>query len=281
MQAWFDSCARGAGRRSLRALAPLAMAAWLAPGAVALANATPTGQQIMQWVEDRDDGDDGVSDMEMILIDKRGGQRVRTLRMFTRDDGPDTRTLLFFMSPADVQDTGLLTYDYDDPDRDDDQWLYLPALKKSKRIAGGDKSGSFMGSDFTYADMTSRVLDRYRYSLMKETDVDGAAVWQIEAIPDEKEIDETGYTRSILFVRQDNHVVVRAVHWLEKKGRLKYFEASRLEQIDGIWVPKRLTMTTRKGQDTLHHTVINVSNVKFNQDLDEQMFTVRRLGKGL
>jgi hypothetical protein len=201
--------------------------------------------------------------------------------MYTRDDGPDTRNLLFFMSPPDVQDTGLLTYDYDDPDRDDDQWLYLPALKKSKRIAGGDKSGSFMGSDFTYADMTSRTLDRYRYTLMKETDVDGVAVWQIEAIPDEKEIDETGYTRSILFVRKDNHVVVRAVHWLEKGGRLKYFEASRLERIDGIWVPKRLTMTTRKGQDTLHHTVINVSNVKFNQDLDEQMFTVRRLGKGL
>ena len=65
---------------------------------------------------------------------------------------------MFFLSPADVKDTGFLTYDYDEEGRDDDQWLYLPALKKTKRIASGDKSGSFMGSDFTYADMTDRLI---------------------------------------------------------------------------------------------------------------------------
>ena len=74
-------------------------------------------------------------------------------------------------------DTGFLTYDYDDPVRDDDQWLYLPALKKTKRIATGDKSGSFMGSDFSYADLTSRELDRYDFRLMKQAEVNGVAVW--------------------------------------------------------------------------------------------------------
>ncbi len=103
----------------------------------------------MQAVDDRDDGDDGISDLEMTLIDKRGNKRVRKIRSFSKDFGEDDYQLMFFLSPADVKDTGFLTFDYDDDDRDDDQWLYLPALKKTKRIATGDKSGSFMGSDFS------------------------------------------------------------------------------------------------------------------------------------
>jgi len=276
----------GAGRPPRQPLASwlavaLAGAAVGLPALPATADPAPTGRQIMEWVDVRDDGDDGVADLEMVLIDRRGGERVRTLRRFERDFGADTHSLYFFMSPADVEDTGFLTYDYADPERDDDQWLYLPALKRSKRIAGGDKSGSFVGSDFTYADLSSRPLDRYRYTLMEETEVDGVPVWQVEAIPNDKEREETGYTRTIHFVRQDNHVVVRSVSWLEKGGRLKYYQAGDLREVDGIQVPHLLTMTTRKGDTTLHRTVIRVSDVGFDQGLDEEMFTVRRLEKGL
>ena len=184
-----------------------------------------TARQIMQFVDERDDGDHGSQDMEMILIDKRGNRRERTIRALARDVGEDEQSIMFFLAPADVKDTGFLTYDYDDPESGDDQWLYLPALKKTKRIASNDKSGSFMGSDFSYADMTDRDLDLYDYTLMQETEVNGAMVWQIEAIPnDEKEIDETGYTKSVLFVRQDNFVVVRAVYWVKKGKRLKYLD---------------------------------------------------------
>jgi hypothetical protein len=179
-------------------------------------------------------------------------------------------------------DTGFLTFDYDDPDRDEDQWLYLPALKKTKRIATGDKSGSFMGSDFSYADMTSRELDRYDFRLMKETDVGGVPVWQVEAIPrSEEEIDETGYTKSVYFVRKDNHVVIRAVHWVEKGGRLKYLDVRRLEQIDGIWVGTEVHMTTKKNKVIVHKTILEQQNVRFNQGLDGDLFSVRRLEKGL
>jgi hypothetical protein len=263
-------------RRALCTLLAFALALPLA----AMAE-TPTGRQIMEWVDDRDDGDDGVSDLEMILIDKRGNERVRNIRQFGKDKGEDTQAIMFFLSPADVRDTGFLTYDYDDPDKDDDQWLYLPALKKTKRIASGDKSGSFMGSDFTYSDMSSRVLDRYEYALMKETEVNGVPVWQVEAIPNAKEQKETGYTKSILFVRKDNHVVVRSLMWVKKGKRNKYMEVKELEQIDGIWVPTHLTMTTKKGKATLHRTELKVSNVKFGQGHDESMFSVRRLEKGL
>jgi hypothetical protein len=241
-----------------------------------------TGSEIMQRVKDRDDGDNRVSDMEMILIDKRGNERVRRMRNFGKDFADDDYGLLFFLSPADVKDTGFLTYDYDDDDADDDQWLYLPALKKTKRIAAGDKSGSFMGSDFNYSDMSSRSVDRYDYTIMKETEVDGHKVWQVESVPKTKEeIDETGYTKSVAFVRQDNFVVVRSVGWLKKGNRLRYMEVNELAEIDGIWVPLEMSMTTKKGKKTLHKTVLRTSNVKFNQEIDEADFTIRKLEKGL
>ncbi|MCE2390644.1 MAG: outer membrane lipoprotein-sorting protein [Proteobacteria bacterium] len=243
---------------------------------------SPSAREIMQRVEDRDDGDLQTSDLEMILIDKSGYQRVRQLRSFGRDVGEDKQSIMFFLSPADVEDTGFLTYDYDDPERDDDQWLYLPALKKPKRIASRDKSGSFMGSDFNYSDMTDRELERYDFELMGEVEIEGHPCWQIKSVPrTRKEIRETGYKQSVLFVRQDNDIVIRSVHWLQKGNRQRYFEVHKLELIDGIWVATEMTMTTRKAKRTLHRTVLRNHNVKFNQDLDEALFSVRRLEKGL
>ena len=250
--------------------------------AVTLAAEQLTGRKIMERVDERDDGDNITQDIEMILIDKRGNRRVRKIRAFGRDQGEDTHSILFFLSPADVKDTGFLTYDYDEDDKDDDQWLYLPALKKTKRIASGDKSGSFMGSDFTYADMTDRKLDRYDYKLLQEGEVEGVKVWIVEAIPNhEDEIEETGYTKTVAFVRQDNDVVIRSKHWVKKGKREKYFDVKKLEQIDGIWTPTEMHMTTKKGKNILHKTIIKSTNVHFNQDLSPDQFTVRQLEKGL
>jgi outer membrane lipoprotein-sorting protein len=250
-------------------------------GAGAPLAGAPSGRDIMERVDARDDGDFATQDMEMVLIDKRGSERVREIRAMRMDRGEDTYTIMFFLSPADVKNTGFLTYDYDDDEKDDDQWLYLPALSKTKRIASTDKSGSFMGSDFTYADMTERDLDRYDYTLLKEDEVGGHPVWVVEGIPNsEKEREETGYTKSVVFVRKDTDVVVRGVFWVKKGDRLKYLDVKTLEQIDGIWVPTEMHMTTKKGTATLHRTVITARNVKFNQDLDPDDFTVRRLEKG-
>jgi hypothetical protein len=269
--------------RTFRAAA-LALATCLAGGAAPgdEAAAPLTGREIMDLVDVRDDGDRAAQDMRMLLIDKNGSQRKRTIRTFRMDAGEDTHSIMFFLDPADVKDTGFLTYDYDDAERDDDQWLYLPALKKTKRIASGDKSGSFMGSDFTYADLTDRNLDRYDYELLKEDELNGEPVWIVQAIPNtEKEIDETGYTKQIVFVRQDNHVVVRSKSWVKKGGRNKYFDVKKLELIDGIWTPTEMHMITKKGKKTLHKTVIVADNVKYNQAMEPDQFSVRQLEKGL
>ena len=236
------------------------------PTASAQAADDPKARDIMTRVDERDDGDNQTSNLEMILIDKRGKKRIRELRSFNKDIGEDTHSMLFFLSPPDVEDTGFLTYDYDAAERDDDQWLYLPALKKTKRIASSDKSGSFMGSDFSYADMTDRPLENYEFRLVQEAEVNGHPVWVIESTPiDEEEIDETGYTKAIQFVRKDNDVVIRSKIWVKKGKRNKFMEVKELEQIDGIWIPTLMTMTTKNGKQTLHKTVLKTTNIKFNQ----------------
>jgi hypothetical protein len=263
---------------------------WLPPGMLLLAcaaagaaepAAAPSGREVMERVDARDDGDRLVQELGMQLVDRGGSTRTRRLRMWRRDVGEDVQTILFFLVPADVKDTGLLTHDYDDAGRDDDQWLYLPALKKTKRIATSDKSGSFMGSDFSYADLTKRDIDRYDYRLLGEAMRDGVPIWQVEGIPnDPAEIDETGYTKVRFDVRQDNAVVIGGVFWLRRGGRVKHYEVRRLEQIDGIWVATRMHMATRKGDVTLHETQLDFERVRFGQPMDDSRFSVRQLEKG-
>ena len=241
-----------------------------------------TGREIMEKVNARDEGDRSKGEMEMILIDKKGKKRIRKLKTFGGKKDKDTLSLMFFLSPADVKNTGFLTYDYNESGKDDDQWLYLPALRKTKRIAAGDKSGSFMGSDLNYSDMTTPDLDLYDYTLMKETEVRGNKVWQIKAVPKNKdEAEKSGYSKSVIFIRQDNYVMIRAVRWVHKKRRNKYLDVKKLEKIDGIWVSTEMHVTTKTGKKTLHKTVLKQNNIRFNQDdVNADLFTVRRLEKG-
>lgn len=251
------------------------------PASVAVAD-DAKAREIMQKVEDRDEGDNRTADMKMILVDKNGKQRIRMLKTFTKDKGKDTYRLMFFESPADVKDTAFLTYDYNDHEKDDDQWLYLPALRKTKRIATSDKSGSFMGSDLNYSDMTSRDLEDYDYFLKKEMDDRGHKVWLIEAVPRSKAvIDESGYTKSLLLIRQDNFFVVRAIQWVKGGGYLKYMDVKTLKQIDGIWVSSEMHVTKKRNKKTVHKTILKLNNVHFNQPLDYDQFSQRRMEKGL
>jgi hypothetical protein len=245
----------------------------------------PAARRIMEMVDARDDGDNQTADIKMILIDKKGNERIRKIASFSKDKGDDTLRLMFFLHPADVKDTAFLTVDYDDPNRDDDQWLYLPALSKTKRIASSDKSGSFMGSDLNYSDMTDRELEEYDYRFYekgREQTFDGIKTWAIWSHPRSKAVaEETGYAKELHFVRQDNYFVIRSILWIENSGDLKYMMVNRLEQISGIWVATEVQVTRKAGKKTVHKTILKMENVYFNQDLEESMFSVRRMEKGL
>ena len=236
---------------------------------------------IMEKVDARDDGQTLEQDMLMVLIDKSGKERTRDLKSYGKDMGEDEYRTMFFKSPADVKNTAFLTYDYDKSSKDDDQWLYLPALKKVKRIPSTDKSSSFMGSDFSYFDMTDRDLEDYDFKLIKETKVRGHDAWMIESTPrNQKVIDESGYEKTIAIVRKDNYIVVRAINFLTN-GKKKYLDLKKIHEENGVWLVDEMTMTTKKGTRTLHKTVLSFSNVTLNGSIDDGVFTTRRLEKGL
>ncbi len=262
-------------------LVALVLAFLPCPGARA-AGDDPRAREIMQKVHDRDDGDTAVVDQEMILKDKRGKERVRRIRTFEKDFGKDSHRIMFFQEPPDVKDTAFLTYDYDDGKRDDDQWLYLPALKKVKRIASSEKDASFMGSDFTYGDMTKQELSKYLYQLLGEKEIEGQKAWIIQVDPASPEVvEEFGYTKSVVCIRQDNYLMVEGEFWLEKGDKVKTFHAPDIRVIDGVWTAMEMRMETRQGDRVIHSTVFKTLDVKYNQPMEDEMFTTRRMEKGL
>ncbi|MCP3900097.1 MAG: outer membrane lipoprotein-sorting protein, partial [Desulfobacteraceae bacterium] len=215
-------------------------------------------------------------------VDKNGKERKKLFKSFSKDFGKDEKRIMFIKEPAEIYNTGFLTFDYDDNSKDDDQWLFLPALGKTKRIASQDKSSSFMGSDLNYSDMTSKDTDDYNYKFIKEMTINKHKVWLIESAPKTKEIEkETGYKKAVLAVRQDNYIVVKAKMWTSEGGYIKYWNIKKIDKIDGVWLALENHIVKKQGKRVVHQTFMKLGNVKFNQNLDDTVFTIRKLEKGL
>jgi len=238
-------------------------------------------ESIMVKVDARDDGKSLEENMEMILIDENNKKRVRNLHSYSKDFGKDEYKIMFFKSPKELKNIGLLTYDYKDTNKDDGQWIYLTDLKKTKRIPSADKSSSFMGSDFSYYDTTKINIEDFKFKILKEIQVKGYDAWVIESIPkNEKVIEESGYQKSIFIIRKDNYVIIRAIHFMNNNVR-KYMEVTELHKENNIWLIDSVSMSTKKDKYLLHKTIINYSDQQLNKSLSDNIFTTRRLEKGL
>ncbi|MGD8860895.1 MAG: outer membrane lipoprotein-sorting protein [Myxococcales bacterium] len=265
------------------ALAAVALLATAQP-ARALDPNTEDARAIAKAVEARATGDRGTAQVVLTLKDASGRERVRKLVQKSMDFEGGSKTIMFFEAPADVRNTGLLSVDYDDGDKEDDQWLYLPSLHKSTRISTSDKSGSFMGTDITYSDMTKKDPDQYDYRLLeKSVKVDGEDCWVIEARPrTDKEKKETGYVKTQTWISKDKLMPVQVKAWVKEGKKLKYIKFSQFEKVDGIWVSKRMAVRTVRGGNVESQTLFQMNNVKFNQpSVTEDQFSQRRLEKGL
>ncbi len=267
---------------SLLLLASISLA--LPATASALDPNTEDPRAIAQAVEDRDDGDRGKAKLTLTLKDSSGRSRTRKLSQRSMKFGGGTKTLMFFEAPADVRNTGLLSVDYDDGKKEDDQWLYLPSLHKSTRISTSDKSGSFMGTDITYADMTKKDPDNYDYKLLeKSVKVGGEECWLIESRPrTDKEKKETGYVKTHMWISKSKLMPVQVKAWVKEGKKLKYIKFSSFEQVDGIWVSRRMAVRTVRGKKVESETLFETNQVRFNQaDVTETDFSERRLEKGI
>ncbi len=241
--------------------------------AVLSAAESPDGKEIMTLVDERPDGDDRHSIMKMTLINKRGRKRVRELESFSRDYGRDRKGVMIFRAPADVRGTAFLSWDYDDPGREDDKWLYMPALRKVRRISGASKNEYFMGSDFTYDDMGDRSVDEDTHTLLGEEVVDDHTCWKVESIPIDS---EDMYTRKIYWVDQQSYLVIRGEYY-DKDGLLKRYRALAVGQQDGIWAVLSSEMDNVSRN---HKTLMETSAIRYNTGLKDQLFKVSTIQRG-
>jgi outer membrane lipoprotein-sorting protein len=249
----------------------------------AQAAAATDATEVMRKVQDRYTGDTQIATSVLTLIDNKGRKRTRDLKMFRLENDTVEKSVIFFLSPADVKGTAYMSFDWSDPAKEDDAWLYLPALQQVKRVAASDESGSFMGSDFSYTDINGIEFEDFTYTLLRESEsVQGQDCWVIESLPkDERIIKKTGYTRSESWVRKDIFMVVQSKIEVQKGKRVKYYSATDIEQIDQIWTAKTLQMvTTRNGQKE-HASQIQFGEILYNQQVDESLFDTQAMQRGI
>ncbi len=240
---------------------------------------------IMAAVEKRNRGDRVLGRIVMTITDNAGRKRQRVVRSWQMDFSEGTRQLMMFESPADVKGTGMLSLDYTSGDRDDDQWLYLPSLNKSTRISSGEKSGSFMGTDLSYADMTKTDPSHYAYSVVKPSVKlkNGEDCWLIESRPTTaKAKNETGYVKSRVWVSKSKLVPMQVKAWVREGKKLKFIKFGQYEKFGEIWLPKKISARTKRGKKTESTTTIQFTELKLDHpEINDGMFTQRRLEQGL
>lgn len=238
---------------------------------------------IMRKVDQRYTGDSQIADSTLVLIDKRGRSRTRALKLFSLDSGNVERSIIFFLEPSDVRGTSYMSFDWEEQGKQDESWLYLPALKQVRRVASSDDSESFMGSDFTYADINGLEYDEFNYEMIRISDtVDGHDCWVIGLKPKTRDIsDRTGIVDAEYWVRKDLYLTVQAKINSTERSRVKYFSAGDIENIDGVWTAKTLQMITTRNGKKEHASVIKTDNVRFNESIDESIFSTQAMQRGI
>ena len=244
-----------------------------------------SAEEVMRRVDEREAGDSSVSDITLVLIDRRERQRIRNLKLYSKNYGEDTKTLSLFESPADIRGTAYLNFDWNDSLRDDDSWLYLPALQRVKRLASSDTSDSFLGSDFTYADINGFEVDWYDYSFVNESEmIDGEDCWVIEMIAKSEFKDRaeeaTGYSKMQSWVSKEKFIQLRGQFWELRGNRIKFFTASEIELVEDIWTVKRLQAITTRNDRQEHASILQIKSIDYNVDVADALLTTEAMQRG-
>ena len=233
-----------------------------------------SGTQIIDKTYNRPTGEDQTSMLTMTLTNKSGQTRVRKIQQFTKDLGDTEKSIMFFQSPADVKNTSFMNWSYEG-DRADDQWIYLPALKKVKRISSDSKSDYFMGSDFTYDDLGDRKLNADTHTLLREESMNDKLCYVIES---QSKDDDYMYSKTITWIDKATFVGVQKEFYDEDDELLKVLVIKSIEEIDGIYV---ITNSEMMNIQKDHSTTMTLSDVKVNSGIAEAKFTERMMTRGM
>lgn len=233
-----------------------------------------TGKDIAQKVYNRPVPKDGESDMTMTLINKKGNERVRSLHKFFIDLGEVEKQIMFFKSPSDVKNTSFMNWSYESPEKEDDQWLYLPALKKVKRISNSSKDKAFMGSDFTYEDMEKRNPNRDEHLLMDTAIVNGEVCWIVKATPKATE----QYSKKVAWISKSRLIPIKIEYYDEDEILLKTLSILDVKKMSNYWIITKQEMVNHQKN---HKTQIHISNITIDKGLTEGQFSQRQMQRGL
>ena len=233
---------------------------------------TPTADEVMQRQIGTfyQAGKDFQAKVVMRLINAQGSQRERTMTMLRINAGTagDQRYLITFDAPADVRGMGFLVWKY--AKREDDRWLYFPALKAVKRVAADDKRSSFVGSDFSYEDISGRDLDEEQHTLLRQEALEGRPTFVVESKPK----GAATYARRLIWIDAERWLPLKE-EYFDAEGKLqRTFKAEKVEQRGGHWTVSQRSMTNAQ---TRHRSEVTLVGTKYDSGLAEDLFSERSL----
>lgn len=231
-----------------------------------------TGDELARRIEARDRGDDGRLEMEMRVYDHRGRETVRRLTILLKREGSLDRFLLRFSYPGDIRDTGLLSIERSEGE--DDRYLFLPALGRSRRVSAQEKEDSFVGSDFSYEEISGQRLEDYDYRVLGVDDLGGRPVYLLES---KRKDHRSRRPRSVSWVDGERFVILKSEIFDASGDKSKEFNAQRVEQVDGIWTTVEQIMRTLRSET---HTTLVVTEAGYNRGLSPSVFSRQALERG-
>ena len=234
-----------------------------------------TALKIIENVYNRPVGNDMTSDLTMTLINSSGNKRIREIKQFSRDFGDVEKRIMFFVKPADVKNTSFMNWSYNEEGKDDDQWIYLPALKKTKRISSDSKSDYFMGSDFTYDDLGDRKPTDDIHKILREEKYNGEDCYVIESTPKDEDY---MYSKTITWIVKDKWIGLKKDFYDEDGDHLKTLKVNKYQDINGFLI---ITHTEMDNVQKEHKTVMELTNVKINSGISKSKFTERMMTRGI
>jgi len=233
-----------------------------------------TGFEIIKNVYERPQGEKQTADMTMILENSRGDQRIRKIKQFSKDYGNVEKKVMFFVSPADVKNTSFMNWTYSDEKKTDEQWIYLPALKRVKRISSDSRDDYFMGSDFTYDDLGDRKPEEDTHRLLKTENLDGKDCYVIESISKDEDYI---YSKTITWIIKDNYIGLKKEFYDEDEDLLKVLNIKEIITVDGI---ETIVNSEMEDVQKEHKTMIKLENLQYDFNISDRTFTERTMTRG-
>lgn len=234
-----------------------------------------TGKEVIEKVYNRPTGEDQIAKLTMTLINSRGNERVREIKQYYKDFGDNEKKIMFFISPADVRNTSFMNWSYDEAGKNDDQWIYLPALKRVRRISSDSSDDYFMGSDFTYDDLGERHPDEDNHELLRAEEKDGVEYYVIESIPKEEDY---MYSKTVTRVIKDRWIGEKKEFYDEDGKLLKTLKVKNYEEIGGYLIVTNVVMHNVQKD---HRTEMKFEDIEIDTGVSDNQFTERMMRRGL